>query len=90
MSTFITDTKTITLLLATLFTGLLAGVFFTWGNAVVAGIGRLDDTNYLKEFHNMNRSILNPLFYLIFIGHLLFSAISAYFNKAFFLFPGLL
>ena len=82
MDTFIIDTKTITLLLATLFTGLLAGVFFTWSNAVVPGIGRLDDMGYLKAFQNMNRSILNPFFYLIFIGPLLFAGISAYFNQS--------
>ncbi|RZJ55035.1 MAG: DUF1772 domain-containing protein [Flavobacterium sp.] len=82
MGTFIMDTKTITLLLATLFTGLLAGIFFTWGNAVTPGIGRLDDVNYLKAFQNMNRTIINPLFFIIFFGPILFCLLSGYFNKS--------
>ncbi|WP_264530770.1 DUF1772 domain-containing protein [Flavobacterium sp. N502540] len=82
METFIVDTKTITLLLATLFTGLLAGIFLTWGNAVTPGIGKLDDINYLRAFQNMNRTIQNPLFFLVFFGSLLFSFAAAYFHKS--------
>jgi uncharacterized membrane protein len=82
MDTFIIDTKTVTLLLATLFTGLLAGIFFTWANAVTPGIGKLDDINYLRAFQNMNRTIQNPLFFLVFFGSMLFSFIAAYCYKS--------
>ncbi|MFW0738728.1 DUF1772 domain-containing protein [Flavobacterium sp. T12S277] len=82
MDTFITDTKTVTLLLATLFTGLLAGIFFTWGNAVTPGIGKLDDIGYLRAFQNMNRAIQNPLFFLVLFGPLLFSFAAAYGYKS--------
>ena len=33
---------------AILSTGLMAGIFFTWSNAVKPGIGKLSDLEYLK------------------------------------------
>lgn len=82
MDTLIITTKTITLLFATLLTGLIAGIFFTWGNAITPGIGRLDTINYLRVFQNMNRTILNPLFFLVIFGSMLFSFITAYYHKS--------
>ncbi|RUT69945.1 DUF1772 domain-containing protein [Flavobacterium cupreum] len=82
MESLITDNKTITLLLATLFTGLLAGVFFTWSNAITPGIGRLYTLSYLRAFQEMNRTILNPLFFLVIFGAMFFSFATAYFHKS--------
>jgi len=59
---------TIILLLASLSTGLMAGIFFTWTNAVKPGIGKLNDLGYLSAFQSMNRVILNPTFIGIFIA----------------------
>lgn len=59
------------LLLTTFFTGLTAGLCFTWGNAVTPGIGRLNDLGYLHAFQQMNRAILNPIFIIVFMGPLL-------------------
>ncbi|MEE9337584.1 MAG: anthrone oxygenase family protein [Methylococcaceae bacterium] len=57
----------ITLFLATMTTGLMAGIFFTWTNAVTPGIGKLKDLEYLSALQSMNRVILNPIFYIVFI-----------------------
>jgi len=57
----------IVLFLATMSTGLMAGIFFTWTNAVTPGIGKLKDIEYLSALQSMNRVILNPAFYLVFI-----------------------
>ncbi len=57
----------ITLFLATMTTGLMAGIFFTWTNAVTPGIGKLNDIGYLRALQSMNRVILNPVFYLVFM-----------------------
>ena len=46
----------------------MAGIFFTWTNAVTAGIGKLTDIEYLRALQSMNRVILNPAFYMVFIG----------------------
>ncbi|AYN04635.1 DUF1772 domain-containing protein [Flavobacterium sp. 140616W15] len=82
MEPFIVDAKTIVLLLTTLLTGLLAGIFFTWSNAITPGIGRLDDINYLSAFQNMNRTIVNPLFLIIFMGPVFLSFVTAYLYKS--------
>ncbi len=56
----------------------MAGIFFTWTNAVKPGIGTLDDMTYMKAFQAMNRLILNPLFYVVFILPVLTISISTY------------
>lgn len=60
--------KISTLIIATLLTGLTAGLCFTWTNAVTTGIGRLDNLGYLQAFQQMNRAIINPLFMIVFFG----------------------
>ena len=40
--------------MATLSTGLMAGIFFTWTNAVTPGIGKLKDIEYLGALQAMN------------------------------------
>ena len=82
MTPFNFNIQTVILLFATLLTGLLAGVFFTWNNAITTGIGRLDDVSYLKAFQQMNRTILNPLFYIVFMGPLILSIAATYVYKA--------
>ncbi len=75
-------TQTIILAFAILFTGLMAGIFFTWSNAVKPGIGKLSDLEYLKAFQSMNRVILNNAFRLVFAGALIAVALVPvfYFN----------
>ena len=72
--------QTIILFLAALSTGLMAGIFFTWTNAVTPGIGRLSDIEYLNALQSMNRVILNPAFYLVFFGAVLLIPLSAALN----------
>ena len=60
--------KIIVLILSILFTGLTAGLCFTWFNAVTPGIGRLDNISFLKAFQAMNRAIINSQFMIIFMG----------------------
>ncbi len=45
----------------------MAGIFFTWTNAVTPGIGQLNDLGYLRALQSMNRVILNSAFYIVFI-----------------------
>lgn len=75
-------TQTVILLFATLLTGLSAGLLFTWTNAITPGIGRLNDVNYLQAFQHMNRTILNPLFFIVFMGPVLLSFASTYVYRA--------
>lgn len=61
-------TESIILASAILLTGLMAGIFFTWSNAVKPGIGKLSDIEYLRSLQSMNRVILNKAFLGIFMG----------------------
>jgi uncharacterized membrane protein len=60
--------KIIVLILSILFTGLTAGLCFTWSNAVTPGLGLLDDLGFLKAFQAINRAIINPSFLIVFMG----------------------
>lgn len=75
-------TETIILIIAILLTGLMAGIFFTWSNAVKPGIGKLNNLEYLKALQSMNRVILNNTFKIIFIGAIIAVALVPifYFN----------
>ncbi len=47
---------------------LIAGLFYAWSCSVIPGVGRLPDREYLAAIQAMNRAILNPVFFLSFIG----------------------
>lgn len=78
-------TETIILASAILLSGLMAGVFFTWSNAVKPGIGKLSDLEYLRALQSMNRVILNKAFIGIFLGSIIAVALVPVFH--FKLFP---
>jgi len=68
-------TETMILAFAIAFTGLMAGIFFTWSNAVKPGLGKLSDLEYLRAFQSMNRMILNQSFKALFIGAIIATGI---------------
>ena len=74
--------ETIILASAIFLTGLMAGIFFTWSNAVKPGIGKLGDIEYLRALQSMNRVILNNAFRIIFLGAIIAVALVPvfYFN----------
>jgi uncharacterized membrane protein len=71
---------TLLIAITVLSTGLMAGIFLTWTNAVTPGIGKLNDLGYLSALQAMNRVILNPLFYIVFILPVLSLPILTAFN----------
>lgn len=56
------------LIIATFFSGLMAGLFYSWTISVTPGLARIDDVSYLKAFQAMNRAIINPYFVVAFFG----------------------
>lgn len=68
-------------MLSIFFTGLTAGLCFTWGNAVTPGLGQLDNITFLKSFQSMNRSIINGKFLLIFFGPIMLLFLNTYLAK---------
>lgn len=70
----------IVLVAATTTTAMLAGIFYGWSVSVIPGIAKLSNTEYLNAFQAMNRAILNPLFFLVFMGTVLLLPLAAYLN----------
>ena len=74
--------KVISLVLAILFTGISAGLCFTWSNAVSPGIGKLNNLGFLQSFQQMNRTIINPAFIVVFFGPFLINLLNLYLFKS--------
>ena len=65
---------------AALFSALMGGLFFTWSNAVVTGLAKIPDHGYISAMQSINRTILNPLFLLIFMGTNILLPLAAWFQ----------
>lgn len=68
--------KSFTLFVAVALTGLSAGLFYAWAVSVIPGTRKIIDITYLESMQSINRAILNPAFFLVFIGSPLALAIS--------------
>ena len=64
--------RALTLALATLTTGLMAGVFYAYAVSVNLGLAAQSDASYVATMQAINERIQNPLFFLSFIGAVLF------------------
>lgn len=67
----------ITLIAATITTGLIAGLFFTYANSIMPALRQTGDATYVTTMQRINMVILNPLFLLLFTGGLVASAAAA-------------
>lgn len=66
------------LIMATMTTGLTAGVFVDWSNTIMPGLSSVDDRTFVAAFRALDAAITNPLFLgLGFMGALLFTGLSA-------------
>jgi hypothetical protein len=61
-------THTLTLLLAALLSGLVAGLLYGYACSVNLGLGKLDDIGYVSAMQSINVAIQNPVFFLAFMG----------------------
>jgi uncharacterized membrane protein len=66
-----------TLFVATMLTGLIAGLFYAWSVSVMPGLARTDDRTYVGALQGMNRAILNGWFFLTFMGAVIVTAVAA-------------
>ncbi len=73
--------RIIVLMLGILFTGLTAGLCFTWSNAITPGIGKLNDLGFLQSFQAMNRAIINRSFLITFFAPVILLFINAYLHR---------
>ncbi len=65
------------LIAATLTTGLMAGVFGIYSNAIMPGLRRTDDRTFVAAFQSIDRAIINPAFMATFLGALALTALAA-------------
>ena len=64
--------RALTLGLATLTTGLVAGVFYAYAVSVNLGLAAQSDASYVATMQAINERIENPLFFASFFGAVLF------------------
>ena len=69
--------REVVLIGATLTTGLMAGVFGLYSNAIMPGLRRTDDRTFVAAFQSIDRAIINPVFMATFLGALVLTALTA-------------
>ena len=67
-----------TKLLLLLFTGLSAGLFLAWQISVIPGTKKVSDQVYLETMQHINREILNPIFFVVFLAPIVLSILQGY------------
>jgi uncharacterized membrane protein len=69
--------RSVTLVLATISIGLMAGVFGLYANTIMPGLRKTDDRTFVGAFQSLDRAIINPLFMTTFFAALLVTAAAA-------------
>ncbi|GAA5097991.1 DUF1772 domain-containing protein [Nocardia iowensis] len=72
-----TAARLIALVLATLATGLIAGLFYGYANSVMPALNRTDDRTMIDVMQKINVVIINPVFMIGFLGTVGFSILAA-------------
>lgn len=70
--------NTIILIITTVFSGLMAGLFYAWSISVTPGLAKINDGSYLLAFQSMNRAIISPLFAVVFFGLVILLPVLSY------------
>ena len=66
------------LIITVLFSGLIAGLLFSYSCSVNLGLHTLADVEYIKAMQSINKEIQNFYFFLVFIGLLLLFPLSTW------------
>lgn len=73
---------TFILALAATTVALVAGLFYGYSCSVNPGLGRLPDAEYIAAMQSINRAILNPAFFISFMGSFFLLPLAAYLHRA--------
>lgn len=60
--------KSISLAVATVLSGLSAGLLYGWWVSVIPGTRRMSGSSYVETMQSVNQAILNPAFLAVFLG----------------------
>lgn len=66
------------LFITVILSGLVAGLLYSYACSVNGGLKALQDSEYLKAMQSINRAILNPFFFISFIGILFIYPLALY------------
>jgi uncharacterized membrane protein len=69
--------QNLTLVGATLATGLMAGLFFAFASAVMPGLRGADNRAFVDVMQRINVAIINPVFMTVFLGGLVVTGAAA-------------
>jgi uncharacterized membrane protein len=73
--------RAVALILATVTTGMMAGVYAIYTNAFMPGLAKTDDKTFVAAFQAVDRAIINPIFLgLGFLGSLVFTLLAGLFS----------
>lgn len=72
------NTQNLVLIITATLTALIAGLFYSYSCSVNPGLGKLADREYLLAMQSINKEILNPVFFLSFMGTLFMLPISTF------------
>ncbi|WP_040773250.1 anthrone oxygenase family protein [Nocardia pneumoniae] len=72
-----TATRLAALVLATLATGLIAGLFYAYANSVMPALAQTDDRAMIDVMQKINVVIINPWFMIGFLGTVGFTILAA-------------
>lgn len=78
MSTF----ANITLIITAINTALISGLFYAWYCSVIPGLAKVSDQTYVETMQQINRAILNPLFFFSFMGTVFLLPLSTWLQYA--------
>lgn len=67
------------LVLAAVSAGLYAGLFGAFQSVVMPSLAKLDDREFVAAMRSINRTILNPVFYAVFLGSVVWPAVALFF-----------
>jgi uncharacterized membrane protein len=75
-----TTWATVTLMLATLTVGMMAGIFAAFALSVMRGLGRSSDATFVEAMRRINVEIVNPWFVSCFLGGAVFTLLTLFFT----------
>lgn len=75
-----TTWATVTLLLATLTVGMMAGIFAAYALSVMPALARTSDQTFVDVMRHINVEIVNPWFIFCFLGGAVFTLLALFFT----------
>jgi len=68
----------ILLIVAAVLSALIAGLFYAWSCSIIPGLTKLDGRTYITAMQSFNKAILNPVFFLSFMGTLIMLPVATF------------